>query len=152
MQSFSFKLPTGTDFEALLQPPVCSMVLCGCLESCLQKIWMLAMLPSHSIHKLLYLRTNEDPFFHIWNGNVWKSLMQIPKLLYFCSWSSKKSFIPSLMWRGGRNAFCGTTSGSFAVLFQLEENALSETILSQCSHYFLCDWSIHISSNTTVCN
>jgi len=44
---------------------------------------MLPMLSSESIHKLLYLRTNEDPFFDIWSGNVWKSLMQIPKLSLF---------------------------------------------------------------------
>jgi hypothetical protein len=60
------------------------------------------------------------------------------------------------MWRGGRTAFCRTTSGSIAVLFQLEENALSETILSHHSHYFLYDWSIHmwfvqkVSGLTTV--
>jgi hypothetical protein len=46
---------------------------------------MLPMLSSQSIHKLLYsyLRTNEDPFFDIWSGNVWTFLMQIPKLSLF---------------------------------------------------------------------
>ena len=41
------------------------------------------MLSSQSIHRLLYLRTNQNPFFDIWSGNVWKSLMQIPKLSLF---------------------------------------------------------------------
>lgn len=152
MQSFSFKLPTGTDFEVLLQPPVCSLVLCGCLVISNKKsecfpCCLLSPFISYCIWEPMKIPSLI--FGVVMCGNLWCIYQNF---LYSCSLHSQKSFIPSLMWRGGRTAFCGTTSGSFVVLLQLEENALSETILSQHSHYFLCDWSIHISINTTACN
>jgi hypothetical protein len=128
--------------QAFAQPTVCSWSLFGCPESCQQPIWMLLMLSFQFLllalcqdsvnHRILCLRTDNDPFFYLCITDPWNFCCRYRKPSPFPFMALTKFFINrSLLWSGGRTIFCRSTSRSFAKFFFPGRICLLQANLSQ---------------------
>ena len=72
------------------------------------------------IHKLIYMRTDEDSYFHLRFTCLWKLLPQIPKTFSIPVCGLHIILINlNLTLCGGKTIFCvcTSTSGSFVMIF-----------------------------------